>query len=237
MKRHFGLAAAGVVLCGVVAGLRGSSRQDQADELRRTRAHALEKGGLSEAAKVSGSYRMSLSPHGGRDAGTLQFLVSNSELIVVGQVRSNRTWLNGSGDTITTDYEIRVERPLKGPVKAGDLLTVSVLGGRVSFPGGSWAQIDTPGMVPPLNNQTFVFFLERSDFRPSADERAAAHGGIYMPAFMSRGLYLIDGGIVQPRTFSRHPLAKAYAGKAETALENDVLDLVENRTHGGGVQQ
>jgi hypothetical protein len=221
------------VVFGVVAGLRGSGRQEQTDELRRARAQALEKGGLSEAAKVSGSYRMTMSPHGGRDAETLPFLVKNSEMIVIGRIRNNRGWLNDRGDTITTDYEVSVERTLKGAVKPADLLTVSVLGGRVGFSGGAWAQIDTPGMVPPFNNQTFIFFLERSDFHPSAEERAAAHGEVYMPAFMSRGLYLIDGGIVQPRTFSQHPLAKAYRGKSETVLENDVLDIVENRSHDG----
>jgi hypothetical protein len=89
------------------------------------------------------------------------------------------------------------------------------------------------GMVLPFDHQTYIFFLERSDFQPGASERAAAHGELYMPAFMSRGLYLIDGGVVQPRTFPGHPLAKAYAGKSETVLENDILDIVENRAHDG----
>jgi len=170
---------------------------------------------------------MVMSPHGERNADSLEFLVENSRLIVVGQIRKNRGWLNKPGDLITTDYEVAIERTLKGSVKPGDRITMSVLGGRVGFPGGSWAQVDTPGMTPPFNNQNFVLFLEPSHFDPSPEERAASHGPIYMPAFMSLGMYLIDGGVVNPKARPSHPLAKAYGGKSETVLENDVLDIVE----------
>jgi hypothetical protein len=41
-------------------------------------------------------------------------------------------------------------------------------------------------------------------------------------------MYLLDGGIINPKTYPSHPLAKAYAGKAESVLVNDVLDIVED---------
>jgi hypothetical protein len=230
MKKHIWIASAIVVSFAAVFAiprLMGAAHQDQDEELRRLKGNAFAKGGLRAAAQVSGSYRQTMSPHGERDASTLEFLVKNSELIVIGQIRRNRAWLNNAGDTITTDYRVAVERALKGHAKPGEQMTMSVLGGRVAFPGGSWAQIDTPGMVPPLDNQSFILFLEPSDFGPSGEERAAAQGTIYMPAFASIGMYRIDGGVINPKTRPDHPLAKAYRGQAESALVNDVLDIIE----------
>jgi len=145
------------------------------------------------------------------------------------QVRSSRTWLNRRGDTITTDCAVAIERSLKGTVKTGDRLTVSILGGRVDFPEGTWAEIETPEMAKPADQQVFILFLEPSHFGPSEEERAAAGGTVYMPAFESLGVYLIDGGTIVPRSYATHQLARKYAGQTENVLVNDVLDIVEQR--------
>lgn len=221
------------LVCGVFAVTavpsvgRAARRQQDSQAVRNAKGKAFEVGGLRAAARVTGTYRQTMSPHGGRDAPTLEFLTDNSRVIVIGQIRNGRGWLNETGDTISTDYDLAVERVLKGEVKPGDHVTVSVLGGRVGFPEGTWAQIDTPGMVPPLVGQTFLMFLEISDRHPSGEERAAAHGLVYSPAFMSRGMYLIDGGIVNPRVYPQHPLAVAYRGKAEAVIVNAILDIVD----------
>jgi hypothetical protein len=229
MRKYLWLVVVLVVVGGVavVPSLRGAEGQDQDEALRLARGKAFEEGGLRAAAGISGSVRQTMNPHGERDAPSLEFLVKNSRLIVIGQTRHNRGWLNKAGTTITTDYEIAVERTLKGNVMPGDLITMSVLGGRVRFPEGTWAQIDTPGMVPLFNNQAFILFLEDSDFGPSAEEKAAAHGKIYMPAFGSRGMFLIDGGVINPKVYNSHPFARKYGGKAETVLINDVLDILD----------
>lgn len=224
---------ASAMVCAVVgltgmAAFSSSARQEQEPrDVADLKGKAFERGGLRAAAQVTGNVRHGMNPHGGRDASTLKFLTDNSRLIVIGEIRGGRGWLSEPGDTITTDYDVAVERVLKGPAKAGDHVTVSVLGGRVAFEGGSWAQIDTPGMMPPLKGQTFVLFLELSDRHPGPAQRAAARGPIYSPAFMSRGIYLIDHGIVNPRVYLSHPLAVAYRGKSESTLVNDILDIVD----------
>ena len=43
-----------------------------------------------------------------------------------------------------TDYDVAIERTLKGNVKPGERPTVSVLGGRVRFPDGSWRRLTPP---------------------------------------------------------------------------------------------
>jgi hypothetical protein len=96
MKRHIWIASAIVVSFAAVFAiprLMGAAHQDQDEELRRLKGNAFAKGGLRAAAQVSGSYRQTMSPHGERDASTLEFLVKNSELIVIGQIRRNRAWV------------------------------------------------------------------------------------------------------------------------------------------------
>lgn len=227
MRAILAVLALNLALAGIL--IPGAAAQDKDDVLGRLKGDAFVAGGLRAAARISGSYRQRMSPHG-RNATTLRFLVDNSQLIVIGEIRGSRTWLNQRGDTITTDCSLAIERTLKGTVRSGDRLTVSILGGRVDFPEGTWAEIETPGMPRPSDHQVFILFLESSHFGPSDEEQSAAGGPIYTLAFESLGLYFIDGGTIVPGTYPHHPFAKKYAGQNEHLLVNDILDIVDRPT-------
>ena len=211
-------------------------RQIPDPETRRKRDNAYSAGGLRAAAAVTGSYREVISGHHGNNANTLDFLVQYSPVVVVGQILKNRTWLNATGRAITTDYEVFVDQSLKGDIRPGETLTVSILGGKVGFPDGSWAEVEIFDMLLPLNGERYVFFLRPTTHEPGPAQRKAAAGELYTTSFQSRSLYRIsDRGVITPKTYSQHPLFKAYAGKPERALIDDVIATIQ-RQIGAGVR-
>lgn len=196
-------------------------------EIRRRRDDAYDKGGFKAAAAITGSYVVAMSGQHGNNATSLAFLTKHSPVIVVGNVVSNRTWLNASGSEITTDYEVFVEQSLKGAYRAGDSLTMSFTGGRVGFEDGSWAEVRVSDIVPPFNGERYVLFLRPTASNPGPEQRKAARGPILAPSFQALSLYKLMNGAVSPKVFTKHPLAVAYGGKPERRLLDDILSIVD----------
>lgn len=201
---------------------------DEDAEIRRKRDEAYRAGGLRAAATVTGSYRQIVSAHGGNNADTLEFLTKYSPIIIVGQILSNRTALNAPGTEITTDYEVFVEQSLRGHYMPAEKLTMSVVGGRIGFPDGSWAEVRVKDMLLPLNGERYVLFLRPTTHDPSPEQLKGAHGPILTPSFQSLSLYRLENGVVTPKAFPKHPLFVAYAGKPEQKLLDDIGRLLEN---------
>lgn len=196
-------------------------------EIQEKRAAAWKAGGYRAAAAVTGSYRLTRSAND-LNADSIAFIIRHSPLIVVGQVMSNRTWLNARGDLITTDYELSVEEALKGGVRPGDKITMSVAGGTILFEDRTRAELHITDMLPPFNGERYILFLRPTSWDPSPEQRRAAHGPIYMPSFEALSLYRVsDRGFLTPKTFSGHRLFKKYAGKPERQLIDDVISAVE----------
>lgn len=189
------------------------------------RDRAWEIGGFRAAAAVTGSYRVTRSAND-LNADSVAFLVQHSPLIIVGRVLSNRTWLNARGDLITTDYQVLVDRALKGPSQAGTI-TMSVAGGKIVFEDGSWAEVHIRDMLLPVNGEQYILFLRPTQYEPGPEQRRAAAGPIYMPSFEALSLYRInERGLITPKTFSGHRLFRKYAGKPEGGLIDDIAAAV-----------
>jgi hypothetical protein len=177
---------------------------------------AWEKGGLPAAAAVTGSYSLTVDPHHGVNANSLDFLVKHSRTIIVGQIVSNRCWLTAKQDRITTDYEVVVEQSLKGQFRPADRLTMSVLGGKVRFKDGSTAEVDPVGMLLPFNGERYVLFLEPSRLGPTAAQKTAAKGSIYAPSFQSLSLFLISPKAWSIRKPSRIIRLRRFTRRSQT---------------------
>lgn len=121
---------------------RGASKEQRLEE-----AEAIRRGGILEAAAVSGHYIGMVSAEPENNVTSLAQLVAWHGLIVIGRIQSSRAWLTADGGTVVTDYLIAVERVLKGD--AAPHITVSIPGGRVTFEDGTTATL-TSTMRAPL---------------------------------------------------------------------------------------
>jgi hypothetical protein len=218
------ILAVAIVCSGVGPDGRALAGARPSDEQHVAESDALRRGGIAAAAALKGHYEGTVSADPENNVETLAQLVAWHSLIVIGRVQSNRSWLTADGESIVTDYRIAVERVLKGdPARR---ITVSVPGGRVSFPDGSMATL-TSTMRAPLNGERYLLFLVPSWFPASPKEQQAAGGPIYAPQHLSLSVYLIDpGGRVMPRGKLGHPLQKEMGKKAEAGMVQEVARLV-----------
>ena len=223
-----------VVAIGVSAASQGRPAAGRKDpETRKKEVAAMRgAGGLKEAAAVTGHYRGTEAPYFEGDAKSLEELTEQALLVIVGAIQSNRSWLEASGKRIVTDYQVVVERGLKGHAKEGDVVTVSFPAGRVSFSDGSIAEMTMTGVPPPANGQRFVFFLQRSHYAATPEQRAAARGPLYTPALKSLGMFLLspERGVVPRTPDHRHPIKTAYANVSEATF----VDAIANASNQGG---
>jgi hypothetical protein len=208
-----------VVLCIGCSGLLFAvSEQGQGAgrgvDTSRLELEARRKGGLRAAAAVTGHYRGQVSADPENNVENINQLVDWHERIIVGRIVANRGWLTADGEEIVTDYRIAVEESLKGPPVPE--ITVSILGGRVTFEDGTTATI-TSTMRAPVNGEQYVLFLVPTFYPVSPAQRQAAKGPIYTLQHLALGAFLLDSDHrVQPRAQSpRHPLRRAFDGMPE----------------------
>jgi hypothetical protein len=226
-KRVVSILAVAVVSVGLapdpMAGGQGRETQERKKQQRLAESEALRHGGLPAAAAVTGHYEGVISADPENNVETLAQLVAWHDLIVIGHVESNHSWLTADGETIVTDYKIAVERVMKGHTP--NRITVSLPGGRVSFPDGSMATL-TSTMRPPSTGERYLLFLVPSWFPVSPSEQLAAGGPIYAPQHLSLSVYLIDPSQrVKPRGRLDHLLQKEMATKTEENIIQEIQRL------------
>lgn len=185
------------------------------DEVKIRQRDALRANGLRAAAAVTGQYTGVTRSHpegGARDLGQL---VRETPLIVIGTTRAHRSFLDLTERMIYTGYSVVIERVLKGDHRrAGDDVMVSVKGGRVGFPDGSYAHINTPDLLLPMNGERYVLFLEPARYGIGPDQHQAARGAVFVPRLETIGIYLVDANQrVRPRGPQSDPIRRAVSGK------------------------
>lgn len=204
-----------------------SEQRGSAADQHHKESEALRRGGIRAAAAVTGHYIGQVSAEPENNVETLKHLVAWHELIVIGRIQSNRSWLTADGETIVTDYRVVVEKVLKGNV--GSLITVSIPGGRVSFENGTRATLVST-MRAPLNSERYLLFLRPSWFPSSPQQTLAAAGPLYAPQHLALSVYYLDS---QSRVTSNanpgHPLQRELDGKPEAEVVRAIAKLTEAR--------
>ncbi len=190
---HVILAMALIPAAGAVGA--ASDKQDQSP---RAAAHvALRTGGLRAAAAASGGEFATTTEWIGEVAYTLESLVHSSEVVLVGELIQNRAHLSASGEYITTDYRMRVQRSVKGGVKPQSEVIFQVMGGTVVFEDGSSAVIRTPGFVKPNTGARVVIFARRfpdnDPLMPPAVRSYANGAPVFRLVGMGRGVIELPG--------------------------------------------
>lgn len=90
----------------------------------------------------------------------LNQLAKDSDTVVVVTTESNVCKLLPNGRMVTTDYQVLIEDVLKGSVTVGDLLTVSLPGGKIGFEDNTTAEVQTPWFKKMVSNNRYILFLQ-----------------------------------------------------------------------------
>src|SRR4051812_22562734 len=126
---------------------------------------ALRRGGLHEAARVSGgSYKTTGEAGPDVIVPDLTSLAEVSDAVVIGKPTSSMAHLTKNGLSITTDYRVVVGQTLSGDIPRDRQIVVSVPGGRVQFSDGLTAEVVILGLVAPEPQSRAVMFLEKNGF-------------------------------------------------------------------------
>lgn len=177
------------------------------------------RGSLHEAAKAAGGRFVTSSTNlnGSIEYQDIKSLKRESSFVVVGTAVTNTCQLTPDGREVQTAYQFRVEDVFKGHARAGDMITVLLPGGRVSFEDGSMVQINTPGFRLMVNGDRYVLFL-RADHTNKA----------FLPTGGSQGIFELqtDGTVVAHAQ-------KEAVGKQSGKRELDFLDQLRSQAEGG----
>ena len=158
----------GLFLLTIKNGVTQSKPSEQESTVK-----AIRRGGLREAARIKGQYKGTVRTTGWGKY-DLEGITSNSSNIVIGVPSNGSSAIAGtSGQTIETQYKVKVERVLKG--KPTDSLNLIVLGGKVTFDDGTSAEIVPEDLGPIVENQEYIFFLRPNS--SNADAYSLTGGG------------------------------------------------------------
>ncbi|HEX7723458.1 MAG TPA: hypothetical protein VF397_14960 [Pyrinomonadaceae bacterium] len=177
----------GIVLLAVKIGSTQSVSNQKPDAVDPV-VQAIRKGGLKEAARIKGHYEGTVQTTGWMKY-DLEALASHSSTIVLGIPFSGSSDVVG-GDSIETEYKVKVERVIKGKIKSGEFLDVAVPGGKVTFEDGTTAEIKAEDLGPIQENQRYIMFL--GPIGPNPEVLRLTGGG--------QGLFEVDSDTrIKPR--------------------------------------
>jgi len=117
---------------------------------------------LKDKAKQFGHYVAVEYPGDLKRFNTLKDLITGSDAVLIGKAMSNLSDVDGTGTTLTINYQLKVEHVYKGNVSPGQTLVVSLPGGMRRFSDGTSAEIHTPWLKKMMNGVTYLLCLKRS---------------------------------------------------------------------------
>lgn len=175
---------------------------------------------LEEKAKRGkGKLVANLDFNKGAQQSSLANMVAASESIVIVTTESNVCKLSDDGKVVRTFYQARVEDVLKGHVKTGRDITVSLPGGMVGFPDGSTAEVQTPWFRKMVNNKRYLLFLTG---KPTSDSFTTTGG--------PQGVFEIaaDGGL-RSHSGLANDVMRQNAGKSNQAFVREIKDALATK--------
>ena len=207
-----------VLLLGFTLTKNGKTQttKTQKKDSSRELVEATRNGGLREAARIKKNF-VSSERTSGWAKYDLDGLTQNSSVIVIGTPTLSTSKLSDSGQQILTEHQVRVEQTLKGTAEPGHVLTVTVIGGKVTFEDGTTAEIRTPDLGPINTGKTYVFFLtERQN--ASADNFGLTGGGQGLFEIASDSTIEPRGEKVDPVQKHKHTAATSFVEEIKAAV-------------------
>lgn|SRR2546421_5966289 len=131
----------------------------------------------------------------------IEALAKHSDVIVVGRTIGHRAHVRSDGRFITKDFSVRVQEVIKGNVKMGSSIVVSLPGGAYKFPDGSVAFVMPTGYQQAEDRGLYVFFLK---------EKGSLYQG-HTPTSETQALFDLTSGKVQPADLvASDPIVSKY---------------------------
>src|SRR5215208_6613997 len=182
---------------------------------------AVRRGGLREAAKIKGHY-VSTERTTGWEKYDLEALTQTSSEIIVGTPHLSSSSLTSSGDSIASEYQVRIDQTLKGKLKENRLISIEVPGGKVTFDDGTSAEIKTPDLGPIVENESYVWFLKPKDRGAEVFQLIGGGQGLFELSDSESG--------VKPRG-DKVDVVQKHKGQPVVAFLEDIRVFVKKHPH------
>ena len=113
-------------------------------------------------------------------------------------------------------------------MSVGDTISVAISGGKIVFEDGTSADLRSGEFRLPESGERYVFFLQRSWYRPSAEaQRYAGSSGVWSPVLASQGVFAItDLSRVRPAARLLYPVASKYWDADYATFMSDVYSAL-----------
>ncbi|HEY0321237.1 MAG TPA: hypothetical protein VGC66_09805 [Pyrinomonadaceae bacterium] len=193
-----------IVSINIVSGQQTKSKKNEAEERQAVR-DAIRRGGYREAARVKGNFKGNFDPHWDWAQLDIESLTKYSEIVLVGVASKNLgSRLATQGQLIVTDYEVLSHEIIKGSIREGETIKVSLPGGRVQFEDGTSAELVTSGFQLE-EGKTYVLFLFRESDQSDTFTLVAGPQGLFeLPS---------DGKSINPSGRPTDPAVKETKNK------------------------
>jgi hypothetical protein len=133
-------------------------------------------------------------------------LAKRSTAIVIGRALNHRAHLTTDGTFITTDVSVAVQEVVKGNLRRGSVVLVSLPGGGHRFEDGVTAFLYADNYRPAQNGKTYVFFLDKKGPVARGYELAGGIQGQFELSFES-------GKVIAGDTVPVDPIVPKYRNK------------------------
>jgi hypothetical protein len=160
---------------------------------------------LREKARRPGGATLRVFPRSLKRYDDLEALAGDSQEIVRATAVAQASALNKPSESmVSTDYKLAVEEVLKGGLKAGDSVSVNMLGGKVLFEDGASVNVQTPDYwKTPQVGKTYLLFLA-----PRQQEGEAGYQLVGGP----QGLFEVSAGGIAPQGLESDKLLREHKG-------------------------
>jgi hypothetical protein len=191
-----------------------SQNQNDRDEQKKM-TEAIQRGGYREAARVKGHYVGTVDPYWDWANFGLESLTKSSAAVVIGIPERSRGRLEANGETIVTEFDVRVKETIKGIQAENSIVKVALLGGRVDFEDGTSAELRTRDFEPMLEGRTYLLFLY-------ADTNGS---DVYLLTGGPQGLFELKGQAgIKAYARPNDPAVKEVQNLSEDGLREKVKD-------------
>ena len=159
---------------------------------------------LHEMAKnAGGRYVFRYKPNRSTLYPNLEEMAKRSDLVIVGRTLSHRSKLRQDGNFITQDFLVRVQEVVKGDLKDGKSIVITLAGGAYIFPDGMSVIMRPMDLQETEDRGTYVFFLSS----PKKGSLAKTNQLVSE----TQGMFALSNGRVEPANLAKDdPVVNKY---------------------------
>jgi hypothetical protein len=156
----------------------------------------------------------------------LQELARRSPIVVIGTTLRHRSRLTPDAKCVNSDFAVSVQEVLKGQLRPGSVITVSLPGGGHRFPDGASVFFYPSNYRLTINDRVYAFFLR------AGGKDTLGRGPLYELALGVQGQFELDRGtgmVIPSVRMPNDPIATRYKDMAITRYLLELHQAVGKR--------